>query len=764
MKISIFSGGTGSEQLQIGLWKLFGDHIQTTIIINGYDDGKSTGLVRRICNDDILGPSDLRKNQLLRHKLRNGETPLYNFLNHRFTSDTPKDYLKSFYESFSFIESTSFIIKMCIEEWFTLPLSNSYSYHDFNIGNIIYAYLFLKKGVEETIVLMNQILSIPDEVMFHSNHVLRLKAMTQSGLILHTEDSIISYCDEIDKIEDVFLINKHDHVIQPVMEEKVLSRLKESDLILFSCGTQWSSLIPTYKAYDFYNIIKHIKCPKYIVMNLFNDNDMKGCDTSDYISIWENYFDMKDIIILFVSESNLQPSSLNLYNYCIFNKCVNNKVHDGEAFFIQLFMHYFRLKTSFTGFIVDIDYTILDPNQPELSERLKQLVSHIPHKTVLLSANHYKNIPNFGIETYSNNGCLRYDDHSELKKGVHLTDLDKEYINKIIAPYKDKCNIEDRGVSISLKPVTQDIILELKCHFDTKYKVIASGKTTVEIMYPFVSKRIGYEHIKNNYPHESFLYLSDMDDIEGHLDKWIISSMSEVLVFFTILLRRKPYMPNLIIISGGVNSRMGISTPKLLMETQHGTRTIDYIYRYMSPFVSSIYIGTNKIHYPLFTDLFYVPISCDMPRGSLETLSKSMVQDVNERFIVIWGDCLIKDSKLVAELTSCYHNITVPCNYEKNPYAYVIHTKDNIIDHFMFKKTNPIDYGFHDLSMFYLEKNKIKNEMNELLSVQKESEYHLFDLFPILKERHKPALFYESKHQTYSYNTIDEFNAIIIDL
>ena len=82
----------------------------------------------------------------------------------------------------------------------------------------------------------------------------------------------------------------------------------------------------------------------------------------------------------------------------------------------------------------------------------------------------------------------------------------------------------------------------------------------------------------------------------------------------------------------------------------------------------------------------------------------------------------------------------------------------------MFKKTHPIDYGFHDLSMFYLEKNKIKNEMNELLSVQKESEYHLFDLFPILKERHKPALFYESKHQTYSYNTIDEFNAIIIDL
>src|SRR5450756_446395 len=67
LRIVLFSGGRGSGALaelvatdaRIGL----------TIAINGYDDGASTGEVRRFLGD-ALGPSDFRKNASRLARLR----------------------------------------------------------------------------------------------------------------------------------------------------------------------------------------------------------------------------------------------------------------------------------------------------------------------------------------------------------------------------------------------------------------------------------------------------------------------------------------------------------------------------------------------------------------------------------------------------------------------------------------------------------------------------------------------------------------------
>ena len=58
MNIVIFSGGTGSIALQNGLKQLV-PNCKITNIINAYDDGKSTGICRKIMK--VLGPSDIRK-------------------------------------------------------------------------------------------------------------------------------------------------------------------------------------------------------------------------------------------------------------------------------------------------------------------------------------------------------------------------------------------------------------------------------------------------------------------------------------------------------------------------------------------------------------------------------------------------------------------------------------------------------------------------------------------------------------------------------
>src|SRR5207237_4825062 len=59
VRVVLFSGGRGSGVLSKQLLK--DPHIQLTLAINGYDDGASTGEVRRFLGDS-LGPSDFRKN------------------------------------------------------------------------------------------------------------------------------------------------------------------------------------------------------------------------------------------------------------------------------------------------------------------------------------------------------------------------------------------------------------------------------------------------------------------------------------------------------------------------------------------------------------------------------------------------------------------------------------------------------------------------------------------------------------------------------
>ena len=59
LKVTVFSGGRGSNSLVKELIK--DDTIKLSLIVNAYDDGKSTGQIRTFFN--MLGPSDIRKNQ-----------------------------------------------------------------------------------------------------------------------------------------------------------------------------------------------------------------------------------------------------------------------------------------------------------------------------------------------------------------------------------------------------------------------------------------------------------------------------------------------------------------------------------------------------------------------------------------------------------------------------------------------------------------------------------------------------------------------------
>lgn len=107
IRISLFSGGSGNDRFIKLLSKI--DEIELNILVNGYDDGKSTGEIRRYI-PEILGPSDFRKNfsHLIENNSNDGKI-FCNILNFRFPNNTPT---KDFVSMMSLNKKNKFIQKL----------------------------------------------------------------------------------------------------------------------------------------------------------------------------------------------------------------------------------------------------------------------------------------------------------------------------------------------------------------------------------------------------------------------------------------------------------------------------------------------------------------------------------------------------------------------------------------------------------------------------------------------------------------------------
>ncbi len=58
------------------------------------------------------------------------------------------------------------------------------------------------------------------------------------------------------------------------MNPKVAHRLLNSDIIIYGPGTQYSSLFPSYLTKDIREIIIKSKAKKFLITNIFLDNDI----------------------------------------------------------------------------------------------------------------------------------------------------------------------------------------------------------------------------------------------------------------------------------------------------------------------------------------------------------------------------------------------------------------------------------------------------------------------------------------------------------
>jgi 2-phospho-L-lactate transferase/gluconeogenesis factor (CofD/UPF0052 family)/molybdopterin-guanine dinucleotide biosynthesis protein A len=796
MQITIFSGGSGSEELQKGLYTLFKDYVKVYVIINGYDDGKSTGIVRKIYNDNILGPSDLRKNHLIKHYLRYGkETAIYKFLNHRFTSDNPKEYCLEMLKN----TDNVFFIE-CINSFFELENSKKYKYEDFSIGNIIYSYLLYNKGSEETCRIMSEILDIPNEVYFQSPDVLKLKAKTYNNNILETENDIVCFESCSDRIENIYLEDVYGNIKIPVLSSFIEDIILTSNVLLFSSGTQWSSLIPTYISINFLDIIKRSTAKKYLVMNIVNDKDMQGYTGEDYLNILNKYIPLYDMNLIY-SNNSLIDIPINIlnrdkYEYLIFNDIVDfsQYKHNGYNLTLQIFMNYYNSYMTSTLYVFDYDYTLYDPNKIELSNIILEEIYKLHYKKMILSANDYNNIKvDFSkINVISNHGSIFYQNKILNENSILNKDEIKYIINtlKNIKEINNDMIISERIVSIAIKPVLNrtNMILELKKFLNNDiFDIINTGRTTVEIKKKNVNKFEGLKYIINNYNTDSIQYISDEDDIKSNSEnlykfKKLILTQEECFMYLRVLNNRKLFLPDLLIIAGGLNTRMNNNRPKLLEKIEDKT-CLEHIYNNSKNFISNMYILTNTIYYDFFNDVKnisnisnkkYKVIKCygeesnDLPRGNLETLISGLksLNNVKNDCLVMWSDCVPLDSRIFGELIDKKGSFIIPTQLEKDPYAYIEMEEEhnNHVKRVLFKKNDPTEIGYHDMSIFKIRLSVIRDIgiklLKEHMKMNKDKEPHLFDLITCLYERENFATFYETDFPTLSFNSQIELDSI----
>lgn len=307
MNIVILAGGTGSIALQTGLYEILDktlDGVDTKVLVNAYDNGLSTGAVRKICDGKILGPSDVRKNQTTRLKLENPTSPWLEFLDVRFTieSSKVKDFclskLKILVDKLGHDKDGLSSVEDAIDVYFSIPTSLNIDYTDFSLANIVYAGFAklnnnsLRAAARE----MAKLMGIKDNVILNDDTSLFLGAVTKNGIKISDEGDIVSWGNVDDPFVDLFFIDPTGNETKPALSMEASDAIINADLVILSSGTQWSSLIPTYASIGFKECMSRSQAKIVMVMNKMPDKDSPGQTASDIIKLLvPRFFDKKRI-------------------------------------------------------------------------------------------------------------------------------------------------------------------------------------------------------------------------------------------------------------------------------------------------------------------------------------------------------------------------------------------------------------------------------------------------------------------------------------
>ena len=514
MKVTILSGGSGNDKIVKGLTELYKD-CDVKVIINAYDSGKSTGICRKVTN--TLGVSDIRKNHSRMYSAMSSivNKSILEFYNGRYDIDCVEDVLKLL-DKWDLGNLSEYAIK-----FFNRPESSNYNYKSFNIANIIYAEMFSEIGYERTNEFFTNLLGIDDFVILNSFDNVYLNAETESGYVIEDEGDLVDWCNSDDKI-----IRCTYNGCSSELNKKATDRILESDLIIISTGTFWSSIYPTLHYLDLYKYINLSNARKIWAINNTEDKDSYGVSSNDFIKYLDDLgLDLSKFTIIENLDS-IESLHCKNNNYDIVFASMGNEngKHDSKKFVKEIFRAYYNINTYYDKIIFDFDDTIWSRKYKEYAEDRALSIDNIKllnniENACVVSGNTYSSIAKklfevFGTELEDCNLNIWADVNSKNYFKNRVVAIIKDFIidddskllitdalNKLHIEYTIDSDIDTANIKIKhlselertlLFAYLNDYILS-KCN--NKYIAKKTGYTTIDIMSVNNNKKAVYDYL-----------------------------------------------------------------------------------------------------------------------------------------------------------------------------------------------------------------------------------------------------------------------------
>ncbi len=356
VRVIVFSGGRGSGALVRLLAANL--NVDLTVAINGYDDGKSTGEVRRYLGN-CLGPSDFRKNaSTIAATRKSCPAALVELLDHRLPEPCSREDALAALRAIetgapvvgaaaptvaAFAAQLPAATRAALREAlgaFEGDLAtgrDQFNFTDCAVGNLVFAGAFLLAGrnFNAAVDRYSALVGVPRGVIMDvtdgANAV--LVALDRSGALLASEADIVD-AGRRNYIQEIFLVDAplketegseaelraeiaaHEQTLR--LDPALVARLAEADLIVYAPGTQHSSLLPSYLTPGLgSHIAQNLRAAKVLVTNLHEDTEIPDADAVEIVE--------KALYYLREKGTNPLPAP------CLISHCLINDPASAEA-------------------------------------------------------------------------------------------------------------------------------------------------------------------------------------------------------------------------------------------------------------------------------------------------------------------------------------------------------------------------------------------------------------------------------------------------
>jgi 2-phospho-L-lactate transferase/gluconeogenesis factor (CofD/UPF0052 family) len=321
LRVVLFSGGRGSGALA----ELVATdrRVALTVAINGYDDGASTGEVRRFLTD-ALGPSDFRKNASRLARLRHSCPPvLIDLLDRRLPEQASEADLCILTDELDAVAgATSSGVEYLDPDLRAAVVSRlrrfneeyqragrPFDFRDASVGNLVFAGGFLLSGrqfnaaVDDYCTLVGLPVGLIENVTDGTNGF--LVALDDDDRVLGSEEEIVDARRQ-NRVREIFLIewplgaeertalarmsaearrrSLESRAVRPHLNPRLAAALAAAHLIIYSPGTQHSSLLPSYLTPGLGEAIAaNLAAIKLLVTNIQTDAEITGRSAVDLV-------------------------------------------------------------------------------------------------------------------------------------------------------------------------------------------------------------------------------------------------------------------------------------------------------------------------------------------------------------------------------------------------------------------------------------------------------------------------------------------------